>query len=220
MKNITISDYESHNLFNHVVFHPEMVEETISQFRLRFSRTRNDRIEWGVALPAFVKAFYTYLYQYNAIPTQEDFICKYFTKYRQTLANFKFNGEEIEALEARLKRTYPSIMRDFHFAMVLHHSGQFEKVIYNTDLDLQEGIDILIVQDGLYFGVNLFTDTRNANHGRIVKVNRHTPFDNVIPIDLPVTLDDNTACGSFYLYGQKELRDLNYMINQRKNHGN
>lgn len=82
------------------------------------------------------------------------------------------------------------------------------QVIYNTSLDFDEGIDLLISRKGRYWGVCMFTDTARAYEGREAKKTRHRPFSNVRYVEIPVSIGGSMKVGDFYLYGREEYDKL------------
>ena len=86
------------------------------------------------------------------------------------------------------------------------------QVIYNTSLDFDEGIDLLITKSGRYWGVCMFTDTARAYEGREAKKTRHEPFSNVRYIEMPVSIGGSMKVGDFYLYGNAEYDRLQSYI--------
>ena len=50
----------------------------------------------------------------------------------------------LNALKARILRTYPSLLRDFHFYLMLKECNSFDKVTYSCADDIK-GTDITIV---------------------------------------------------------------------------
>src|SRR5690606_21468355 len=86
-------------------------------------------------LPPFIVAFYYCIFYKLRVPTERELIKEY----------YELNGFEIEndfvsvgnkkisgkGIEARLLRSYPSFIRDFHFYLLLTESSYFEKVSYS-----------------------------------------------------------------------------------------
>jgi hypothetical protein len=85
-------------------------------------------------------------------------------------------------------------------------------VVYNHRLDIEEGIDLLIKLEDKLYAINLFTDTARARIGREKKVSRHTPFENVQYVELPVKFNGSFKCGNFFLYGEVELNKIKKII--------
>jgi hypothetical protein len=123
-----------------------------------------------------------------------------------------FESEILVGLKARIFRTYPSLVRDLHFSLFVKENVEDAQILYNRKLDVEEGIDLLIKRDGIFYGINLYTDTPRAHIGRKKKANRHIQFENVEYIELPVEFNGSFKCGQFFLYGEKELTQIKKII--------
>jgi hypothetical protein len=185
------------------------IEKQISGYSLEFSQTRNQRVEWGMAFPMFVPPFYQFIRENNGtIPTQEEYWLFYLEENEDWFNENELTAELLEGLKARVYRSYPSYVRDIHFAKYLQDNATDIEVMYDIQLDIEEGIDLLIVKKGIPYAVNLYTDTQRANSARKKKTFRHKNYTNVVYVELPIELDDNHKHGKFFLYGKRELDDL------------
>jgi hypothetical protein len=165
--------------------------------------------------PIFLGSFYRYILRQQSVPSQKQFWDMYLFDNTEW-----FNGQSLEdeimiALKARLFRTYPSLIRDLHFSLKLRECKLFGSVIYNAKLDVFEGVDVLITNKSSFYAVNLYTDTKNAFRGRKAKERRHSKFDNVFYIELPVTFLDENKHGDFFLYSDNSLILLKKEICQK-----
>lgn len=175
----------------------------LAGFSLRFPSIKDDTVEWGVAWPSFVYSFYKHL---DPLPTQAQF-WEYYTADNQDFFQQRpLTPATRAALQARVYRTYPSLMRDLHFALFLRE--RLPHVLYNPQLDVEQGIDLLITHQKRYFALNLYTNTARAHHGRAQKQHRHTLIPQVTYLELPVALKGATRAGDFYLYGEREWRQV------------
>ena len=69
-------------------------------------------------------------------------------------------------IRARAFRTYPSLVRDVYFNKYIEERlGMKCRIIYNTRLDIEEGIDLMIVSQKNNYGISFFTDTNRAFTG-------------------------------------------------------
>jgi hypothetical protein len=82
------------------------------------------------------------------------------------------------------------------------------KVIYNRKLDINEGIDLLIIKNDLNYAINLFTATSRSFQGREKKEKRHKAYNNINYINLPVHFKGSYVCGKFFLYKEDEYGNL------------
>ncbi len=184
------------------------IESEILSFKLSFDKLKDYDVEWKMSPPSFIMPFYDYLVKNRSIPTQEAYGIHYLNMNKGFFEEKKYDEKTNKALKARLDRTYPSLVRDVHFALYVKSKSEHSEVIYNEDLDLKEGIDLLIVFYEKFYAVNLYTDTGRAHAGRYKKKFRHIPFDNVNYIELPVKLKDANKKGDFFLYGENEFNRL------------
>lgn len=206
-----MKDYE--NLLDNIRFSAENIEKQISSYSLRFIQYRNQEVEFGIRFPMFLPCFYKYVIEKQVIPNQEQYGEIYI---RENFSFFRFKNysdDVIKGLKARLFRTYPSLVRDLHFCLMLKDSKKYNKVLYNTELDIQEGIDVLIGCNHQLFAVNLYTNTMNACSVRNNKEFRHNKSKLYNYIELPVDFKGSKKCGNFFLYGDREMSNLNRIIN-------
>lgn len=206
MKQLQIAEYP--NLLDHLKIKSTDVSEIIKDYNLTFTQTRINKVEWGIQFPMFLTPFYKYVYLNNKILTQNEFYEFYISENHSFFNDKKFDTETMEGLKARVFRTYPSLIRDLHFNLFVKENVRDAKVVYNRKLDVEEGIDQLIQYNNKFYAINLFTDTTRAHIGRDKKVFRHTPFENVQYIELPVNFKGSVKCGSFFLYGETELNQI------------
>lgn len=182
--------------------------DMIKDYKLNFVQLRDSRVEWKIAFPMFVDAFYKYVIKYKKIPVQREFFNYYQFCNKKYFRAKNYNDRIMEALKARAYRTYPSLVRDLYFNKLVKEKLDNIFAIYNTKLDIEEGIDLMIICDGIYYAINLFTNTSRAHFGRTKKRDRHTKFSNVKYIELPVDFKGSLKCGNFYLYGDNEFQIL------------
>ncbi|MDP6425965.1 MAG: hypothetical protein QF443_03160 [Dehalococcoidia bacterium] len=189
------------------------IETQIVNYSLNFLNTLNKRVEWGMSFPIFVPPFYDYLTRNNGtVPQQEEYWNAYFDCNSKWFNEKRLSDDLIHGLKARIYRTYPSLIRDIHFAKYLQTTLTDIAVIYDMHLDIQEGIDLLLVKNGAYHAINLYTDTRRAYIGRQKKTFRHKNYSNVNYIELPVSFQGSKKVGDFFLYGERELRKISNTI--------
>lgn len=109
----------------------------------------------------------------------------------------------------RVRRAYPSIVRDHHLYLLLKDSFPF--VLRTKELDIEYGIDFLIVEASLAFCVHAFVDTFEAKAWREQKEKRH-PYTGGVHIDLPLDLDRAKVVGDFRLYDNGYIENLRKII--------
>lgn len=192
------------------------IESQVSGYSLSFPQTRNAVVERGLKFPQFVRAFYNFIYKYGKVPTQAEFFEFYLKINAAYFQNAGLSSVIIDGLKARVFRTYPSLVRDFHFNKKLSELLPDYEIVYNSDLDIEHDIDTLLIRDGHYWAACLYTQTKRANIAREWKEYRHEHFSNVEYIEFPVKLDDNNKLGDFFLYGENELKTLLKYIHEKQ----
>jgi hypothetical protein len=201
------------NLLDHVTLTSEGVAKQIAHYTLEFPQLRNPKVERGIAFPVFLNPFYKFVYFNNSVLSQANYFDSYLKENADFFEKNKFNQTTIAGLKARIYRTYPSLVRDLHFCLFIKERMPEAKVIYNRKLDVEEGIDILIVRNGINYGVNIYTDTERSQSSRERKPGRHIKFANVVDVDLPVVFKGSVQCGLFFLCGEREFEQLTKKIN-------
>lgn len=172
---------------------------------LKFTKVLDPDVEDKIKFPLFVPAFYRFIYQNNRIPNQDDFY-DFYLQYNDV--HFKENTYSdyiMSALNSRVRRMFPSLVRDIHFALYVKENLPDVKVLYNENLDVKEGVDLCLISDDKLIGVNLFTLTTRGIQKKSLKKYRHTPFENITYVDIPMNLDKGYKCGYYSLYREPEL---------------
>lgn len=161
-------------------------------------RSRNTNIENSL-LPPFIVSFFSYVFENDYIPNEEDFCNRY-------LQNIENKSKiEIEGIKNRLLRSYPSIIRDFHFYLKCEESDIFDKVYYSLKEDYFEGLDLSIVYKEARFGVALHVNTKRANSFKEKKYSRHD-YQDKKEIKLIIDLkNEGKKISNFILYPDSYL---------------
>jgi len=176
-------------------------QKAYSQYRF----IKDKKVEDAV-LPPIVFAFYAYILLKERIPKPFELVNWYYriNDFRYTEDTVNWNGKVYsrDGINGRVLRSYPSLVRDYHFFLLLTESGLFDNVTYSFQED-RNGKDILIVQNGIEYQVSLFVATRRSLAFKEIKNTcRHT-YENEIQV--PLLLGDAQQCGDFYLYSQKDI---------------
>jgi hypothetical protein len=110
------------------------------------------------------------------------------------------DGEEYKkvGVMARMLRTYPSLIRDFHFYSLLSESKKFESVRYSLAQDYFQGLDIEVVYRGKPFFISVFVETRRASTFKKKKYSRHD-YDGIPEISLGLAFSSLKKLGSIYV---------------------
>ena len=188
--------------------------DQISGYSLHFFEEENEEVEHKIAFPLFIKPFYRFVFEKARIPTQEEFYKYYLTYYKnEYFATHPYDGIIYLGLQARIYRTYPSIVRDFYFNKLLENNSRGFKVVYNIDLDSHRDIDAMLIKDNVFWAACLFINTNKAEMARKWKENRHKRFGNVKYVPLSVKFNKENKFGDFYLYREQDVEQLFYLIN-------
>lgn len=196
------------NLLPQIQLSSAEIRSAISKYKVIFSQERNPKVEWGVKLPMFVEAFYDFLVKRQSVPEQEAFY-QYYLEFNKPFFD-SLNRPDLESgIKSRAYRAYPSLVRDICFNKYIDERiGTKCQVVYNTKLDIEEGVDLMIVTNRNNYGICFFTKTKRAEQGRKAKENRHTLFDNVRYVEMPLKFKGKGKKDAIFLYGEKEYAEL------------
>jgi hypothetical protein len=177
-------------------------------------------VEKDKNLPIFIRSFLIYT-QNGVIPTLNEFKNHYLYKGNEIFFNdtkiYKLGSLYWDVLEYRLQRIYPSFVRELLCILKAREFFYNYEVIYNEDLDVKKGIDILINKNNKYYGINLYTTTANSLKFKNEKDNfRHDKYLNVEILNLPFNISNPSLnIGNFYLYDNKPFRWLEKIFNSQ-----
>lgn len=164
-------------------------------------------------MPKFVPIFFESVDTRRCIGnmfTQKEFWEKYKLTYAAKYFNVKnIDDETMQFMNGRVYRTYPSLVRDLHFQLLLKEKHG-DHVLYNINLDSEVGIDILLKHNNKLFGIKLYAETnRSLNYKSIKDNERQDSYSNIEFITIPKKMNDKKI-GDFYLYGEEEYN--NYIL--------
>ena len=182
------------------------IEKQIEKDKLTFLQVHNDEIEWNIRLPMFVDTFNKIVQENNRIPSQDEFVEKYFEFNSTNLERVNSDPNLKIGLEARLRRTYPSFVRDIHLKILFKEKGLSSS--YDRDTDVVGGVDHLLNYKGTKFCVHSYVGTSRGRFGRRIKNKRHS-FDG-FHLDIILNLNDKGTkkIGDFFLYSDNEIDNL------------
>ncbi len=183
------------------------------------NRKKSDVVE-RAKLPPFILAFYELLFERNKVPSEVELTEYYERKYLERVDEnyFKctFEGKEIiidkEGLEGRLLRTYPSLIRDFHFYLKCTEFGEFEEVKYSLNQDYFKGIDLELKYKGRTFGTRLSVNSERANEFKDRKNQRHNYILYSGIIIVIYLKRGSKMISNFSLYSDENLEQLLFKI--------
>lgn len=187
------------------------LEKDISNIKLKFYDKRSEYIEWGINLPPFINTFDMLLDEYKRLPTQKEYVEGYIDRYKEYLDS-KVSTSDYRALEARLRRAYPSIVRDLHFRTLLKYTDIFDDYSYSKLDDLKYGVDFSVKYKYNLFYLHCYIGTKKSLDAKKIKDKRKFAYKLTDGEHINVILyfdDDKTKkVGDFFLYSKKHLYDI------------
>jgi hypothetical protein len=178
-------------------------EQALAQHELFFPRERGEAIDL-TRLPSLISLYRALAIDYLP-PGQPAFV--------QLVADLGSRlGVPQNALVARALLAYPAFVRQHHFELVLREAGLDAYACDGLD---HHGVDILILQDGLAFGVDLSVGTQRAQAWQNVKVGRH---DQAPPVPVLQLYADpgRHRIGPFWLHPPEDAERVRAFIEQAR----
>lgn len=200
------------NTLDGVWLSSKQIEEQIKDYKLTFMQLRVPEIEYGIRVPIFVYPFYSFVLREDRVPTQDEYWREYCSKNKEFLNKLKLTTQQKLGLKARVFRTYPSLVRDIHMGAIMRECKDFDDIFYNETLDVEYGIDLVVVKNNKSLGLNLFTNTKNSIEAREKKQYRPKKPIDLYCIELPIDFRGSKTCGDFFLYSDKEVFKIKEII--------
>ncbi|WP_224487852.1 hypothetical protein [Robertkochia flava] len=202
-------------ILNQVNLTSKMVEEQLDNMSYSGEgKTKSKDVE-NTKLPPFIYSFYFLVFNSKRIPSEKEFLNHYFGVGFK-LENGKYYNLQspdskpinIEAVKGRALRTYPSLIRDYHFFLMCTESKLFDKVTYSIRQDYKNGVDLIITQNEVEYSISLKLASKRSNVYKSLKYNRHDYSDKKeIVLDLDREKDAQLA-SNFYLFKKSTLNLL------------
>lgn len=144
-----------------------------------------------------------------------------------------FSEEYREDWKGRLRRTWPSLVRDSHFSTKINQESEsFDAVSDGIEQDLK-GADSVIVDDGTEYHVNLFVDSKKSNkyfkHKKSNRQEKSIMMDDMAddgPVNIVVTTDIDGEGASekinsrnnrdIYLYSDEHIEAVKKVIKENR----
>lgn len=152
-------------------------------------------------LPPFALAFYYHLFSQRSIPTEKELFDRYISfsgELEESHVLIENKRYSMEGLRARLLRTYPSLIRDFHFYLMLQESKRFDSVGYSLNKDYYDGLDLSLSYSGQAFHLSVYLQTKRSAEFKKKKYTRHD-YSGVKEITIPLAFSSLKQLGSIYL---------------------
>jgi hypothetical protein len=176
------------------------IESQIQAQSLSFLDIRQDEAEHA-RLPMFADAFADYVEASGKMPTQLDFVLYYFQKNSKLVAPY-----HPKSVEARVRRAYPSLVRDYHFAALLSDAGLGNG--YDRKTDVLMGVDHVVHYLGGTYYLHCFVATHGGHMWRDKKNNRHQMHGAHIDVEMDMSSDMCKRVGDFYLFSESHIDKL------------
>ena len=152
-------------------------------------------------LPPFALAFYYHLFSQRSIPTERELFDRY-VSFSGTAEEAEVVIEDVsyplEGLRARLLRTYPSLIRDFHFYLLLQESKHFDSVGYSLSKDYYNGLDLTVTHFDQTYHLSVFVQTARSTEFKKKKYTRHD-YSGVKEIAIPLAFRSLKKLGQIYV---------------------
>jgi hypothetical protein len=177
------------------------LEERLATLPLTFPPNRSTTWEWA-QFPNMA-AIYWNLARTSIVPEQSVFA--------RAVAALMDQGNN-PAVLARAARAYPALVRQHHFALILKE--HYPLVIRSEELDLH-GVDLLVVDEGLAFGIALSVQTTTAHRWQDVKQRRH-PDPPGLPVLYLYAAVTGYRIGEFWLHHPDQVEEVWAFISQEK----
>ena len=188
-----------------------------------YNRYRCCRDEFGVEktqFPSIIFAFYNIVFSQGKVPTPEDLLNEY---YHLNNTELHIDGDVVVYqnrtfrkidLDARILRTYPSLVRDHHFYLMLAAEHCFDRVIYSCKNDIS-GKDLIVQHKGKEYFISLFVKTNRSTFFKQIK-NTFRHIYTRKEISLPLELDSTKKCGDFFVYDQSHIQQVKSVILKKR----
>lgn len=194
----------------------EFLEEQIKKLTYSGQNREKDLEVENSKFPPFIQSFYFLFFKNLQIPTEQEF-CDTYVQWiggiNEGFVNYEKSRVSAEMLINRMKRTYPSLIRDLHFLYLLEESKLFEEVEYSMQMDYFNGLDLRVKYRGEVFFVSLFIDTSRGNYFKQRKKTRHD-YSFIKEVEFSVSFSDLKKVGSIYLLTTKHVYELQDKLKQ------
>ena len=195
------------------------VESTLQRYEYTGTNRVKDPSVEKLILPPIVLSFYSCIYKDGSIPSEMDLVEEYlnqeniFSYLPNNMVAIFYNNKQttvsLDALIARILRTYPSLVRDLHFYLMAYESGFFSAVRYSVEADYAQGIDIRVRYNDKWYNVGLYVSTKRSLFFKKKKLFRHRP---VSLINLELHPKEAHIVGDFMLYSREHVNELLLLI--------
>jgi len=167
-------------------------------------------------LPPFVLSFYKFIFFKSRLPDENELWSYYISQHFKVVdeAHIQFQKNDkgttfiADSVRARLLRSYPSLIRDFHFFVLCQESKLFERVSYSLREDYFDGVDLQVQYQGVVFRVSVMLNSERARTYKAQKYARRVinPQNEIVMLfDL---LKSTHVKGQIKLLSAKHVEEL------------
>lgn len=200
-------------------YEDEMSRINYDRFYDRYRCCRDENGVEKTQFPSIIFAFYNIIFTQCKVPHPSELLDEYYTLNDKELVTdgvtvtYQNKCFKKSDLDARVLRTYPSLIRDHHLFLMLSEERCFDKVIYSCKSDIA-GKDLIIQHNGKEYTVSLFVKTnRSTFFKRIKNALRHAYLRNEIQV--PLDLDSAKKCGDFFIYSAEDIVFIKSVVLKR-----
>ena len=147
-------------------------------------------------------------------PTQDELGKLFFKTYKPLPTWAHLFGDEWSkwGAEARVRRTYPSLIREYHLEFLLRHVFGDADVRRSRKLD-NMGVDFQVCIQGEWQSIRTYVDTqRSKQFAKEKSEKRHKGLE---ATDLLLTLSQGVECGMYKLYSKLQVEQIKRTLNDR-----
>jgi hypothetical protein len=173
----------------------DQLEERLASYPLGFSEYVDQSAEYA-SFPPVAALFYR-LCDANGgwPPHQADFVAAFAELYRPERPEL-FVTTRWRGTEARVRRAYPSLIREVHLAAMLSDAGLL--CLRSDEAAARHGVDLIVISGAYAVRLACFLDTPRGRGWRQAKLRRRPPSG--IHLELPLSLEQARRVGEFKLY--------------------
>ncbi|MCA0232060.1 MAG: hypothetical protein LCH91_16435 [Bacteroidetes bacterium] len=193
-----------------------LIEQQVASLAYSGENLLRDAEVEKAKLPPFALAFYKFLFFKGQIPTEQElwtqYLIAHFGVLDETRIQFFRKGTwrvyKADAVKARLFRSFPSLIRDFHFFVLCQESGRFQEVKYSLRDDYFNGVDLTLTYQNKTFRVAVMLNSERARQFKEQKYSRHAETDEqevILLFDLPRSEQNK---GKIKLFSSQHIQQL------------
>nr|WP_186812352.1 hypothetical protein [Paenibacillus xylanexedens] len=178
------------------------IEEAVTSVAPVFISEVDSKVEFTTRFPNMMITLWSLIVLLQKYPSQNQFLDYYLKVHKDVLQNLPLN-----AVKARVLRTYPSITREVHFYSMVSESCLFNQVEYSIHDDVAQGVDLQVYLRGICYNISCFVLTKRSLHFReIKKSTRHVNIPN--SIELPIELSSGKYKNGWVFFDKPHVESL------------